>query len=160
MSERTRDRLFPTGAQKRDEHRVAPMRIGDGVLDGIEYGAATDRLGGLYPAGGDDDGDGCLNEVELSADPHRHPGNWWDNYDVTASGDIDLADTLAVLQKFGMEDQRIDRRRLLLPNPPALLVEANDGVDLSEALANLAQFGWSGCSAPGPTPAHGGGRFS
>jgi len=133
---------------------------GDGLADGIELGAGTDPCVGAYPAGEDADDDGCLNEVELDADPLRHPGNWWDNYDVNGTGDIDLSDTLAILQFFGDEDQGMDRRRLLTPGPPALLVEGNDGVDLSEALANLYQFGWSGCGAPGPTPPRGGGRVT
>jgi hypothetical protein len=54
----------------------------------------------------------------------------------------------------------MDRRRLLNPGPPALLVEGNDGIDLSEALANLFQFGWVGCVAPGPVPPPGGGKFN
>jgi hypothetical protein len=91
--------------------------------------------------------------------PQRHPGNWWDNYDVNANGNVDLSDTIAILQKFGQPDQQKDRRRLLSPGPPALLVEANDGVDLTEALANLFQFGWGGCVAPGLTPAQGGGIY-
>ena len=71
-----------------------------------------------------------------------------------------LGDTLAILQQFGeLDHQQFDRTRLTLPGPPALVVEANDGIDLQEALTNLYQFGWGGCSAPGPTPPHGGGRF-
>jgi hypothetical protein len=134
----------------------------DGVLDGLEYGAGTARNGSstaYMPAIDDRDGDGCSNERELTAVPPRHPGNWWDHYDVNGNGNVDLSDTLAVLLKFGLPDHQKDRRRLLTPGPPGLLVEGNDGVDLTEALANLFQFGWGGCGAPGPVPLQGGGKF-
>jgi len=148
----------------------------DGVQDGVEYAAGTSLWTGWYYAGDDDDGDGCANEVELAADDldpsrDRHPGNWWDNLDVDASGDVDLSDTLVILMNFGVQylgngqysgarGQELDRSRLMAPGPPAMVVEANNGVDLSEALASLFQFGWSGCSAPGPVPPEGGGVFN
>jgi hypothetical protein len=57
--------------------------------------------------------------------------------------------------------QGYDRTRLTSPGPPGMLVEGNNGIDLSEALANLAQFGFggNGCVNPGPVPVEGGGHY-
>jgi hypothetical protein len=159
----------------------------DGVQDGIEYGTGTDPLlntGNYSNPTGDADGDGCNNQKELNTDIGNpsvdfHPGNWWDFYTVDDDDTVpydpanhhDLSSTLDVLGHFGhqynggayadMYDQGYDRRRLLSPGPPGLLVEGNDGVDLSEVLASLSTFGFggSGCVPPGPVPAPGGGVF-
>jgi hypothetical protein len=158
----------------------------DGVQDGVEIGARTDPNvnTGNYALVGDADGDGCSNANELAADDanpaaDRHPGNWWDFYSIddddTAPYDpnnnVDLSDTLDILDHFGEpynggaystpQGQGYDRVRIVNPTPPGTLVEANNGVDLTEALANLAQFGFggAGCAAPGPVPVQGAGAF-
>jgi len=151
----------------------------DGVEDGIEVGAGTNPLSGSY-TGPDTDGDGCPDADELAAHTvggaenlRRHPGSWWDNFDVNGTGDVDLSDALFILGNFGVvylgggaysdpDGQNLDRTRVTTPGPPGLLIEGNDGVDLSEALANLFQFGWGAglCAAPGAVPGEGGGKFS
>jgi hypothetical protein len=161
---------------------------GDGVQDGVEEGTGTDpnaNPSDYSDGAGDDDGDGCTNAKELAADDtnptaDRHPGNFWDFYsvddddigDYNPNNNNDLSDTVDLLGHFGEgynggayltpEGQGYDRTRLLSPGPPGVLIEANNGIDLSEALASLAQFGFGGmgCLAPGPVPAEGGGIVS
>ena len=98
----------------------------------------------------DSDGDGCSDQQEQGSNHasggSRDPHNYWDFYDVTGEKTIDLSDTLAILAHFGHgpnddpEDNIMDRT---IPNPsyPWRTAEANDGVDLTDALNNLSSFG-------------------
>ena len=98
----------------------------------------------------DDDNDGCSDIQEAGANPTlggmRDPLVRWDFYDVTGGKFIDLADTLTILQHFGhgpnqdATDNALDR---YLPDlsMPWRTAEANNGVDLVDALANLRSFG-------------------
>jgi subtilisin family serine protease len=102
----------------------------------------------------DFDADGC-SDVEENGPNHSSGGqrdytNFWDFYDVNGTKAIDLQDTIVVLQHFGhlynggayvdATDDKLDRSA---PNPsaPWLSEEADNGVDLTDALANLKSFG-------------------
>ena len=88
----------------------------------------------------------------------RDPLDFWDFYDVTNDQSVsaDLSDTLLILQHFGHEynggayqdeiDNLLDR---YVPNSAEgwRTAEANDGIDLIDALANLGSFGDS-CAGP------------
>ncbi len=105
-----------------------------------------------------DDNDACTDVQELGTDENlggdRDPLDFWDFYDVTGEGWIDLSDALAILASFGVEpgaegyDPRLDR---YAPNPlkPWRTAAAIDsfGIDLTDALANLDSFGHE-CVAP------------
>jgi hypothetical protein len=160
----------------------------DIVRDGVEYGAGTDPLlntGNYSNPMADADGDGCTNSKELGFVPNqipvrsRHPGNWWDFYSVddddqpgyNVNNNVDLSDVIDLLGHFGEQynnglyqseqGQGYDRMRMLDPGPIGVVVEGNNGIDLSEVLASLFNwgFGGAGCVAPGPVPAPGGGVF-
>jgi hypothetical protein len=176
----------------------------DLVQDGLEVAAGTNPAEALaapdYPNDATDtDFDGCSNAKELAADDgagnagnDRHPGSWWDFASVddddvagyNPNNNVDLSDVLDLLGHFGEgfnggayvtpQGQDYDRVRRLSPTPPGSLVEANNGIDLTEPLAALAQFGFggAGCVAPhwddedgnpgsGPTvPLQGQGKFN
>jgi hypothetical protein len=126
---------------------------------------ATDLCPGWNPSAGDldsdgtpddcdadDDGDGC-SDIKESGSNHNLGGRrdflyYWDFYDVTGNGTIDLSDTLLILQHFGHGpngdalDNKLDR---VTPYPTQLWrsAESNSGVDLQDALANLRSFGHS-----------------
>jgi hypothetical protein len=122
----------------------------DGITNLEEYRAGTN------PCLADTDGDGCADSEELGSNPtlggQRDPLNRWDFYDLTGDAEVDLSDTLAVLQKFGCNpgnacyDPLMDRNA---PDPqrPWASEQATDGIDLTDVLVNLQQFGHS-CSAP------------
>lgn len=100
----------------------------------------------------DTDGDGCRDGVEVhthlfapSFGGDRNPTSLWDFYDVTGDRVVDLSDTLDVLGYFGDSgtSPAANLRDRASPNAlkPWQLVEANDGIDLTDALANLQSFG-------------------
>ncbi len=103
----------------------------------------------------DTDGDGCTDERELGSDHkrggQRDPNNPWDFFDVDGDKDIDITDTLKILQKFGASeggkdgryDPKYDRT---LPNPaqPWRTDEGDGSIDVTDALINLSSFG-DGC---------------
>jgi hypothetical protein len=110
----------------------------------------------------DGDGDGCIDENEIGSNPAagglRDPDNYWDFYDVgTGSpvvpgkdGVVDLKDTLLILMHFGHlynggayvdpGDDDLDRS---VPDSlqPWRTAEANNGIDLVDALNSLKSFG-------------------
>lgn len=106
----------------------------------------------------DSDDDGCDDAQEQGLSPdaggRRDPLDPWDFYDVTSNGAIDLSDTLAVLGKFGLQpgnagyDAAFDRVRGD-PDPwrTTAATGAHAGIDLEDALANLASFGHT-CADP------------
>ena len=109
---------------------------------------------GTDPLNSDTDGDGCKDgrEVRWNAfspgmGGDRDPLNYWDFFDVNATGDIDLSDTLNILGFFGDSGTSPAgnlRDRFAFDSLKRWrLAEADDGVDLSEALANLSSFGHS-----------------
>jgi len=75
----------------------------------------------------------------------RNPAYYWDFFDVTNNKAIDLSDTLSVLAYFG--DPGItpaaNARDRSAPDmlKPWRTAEANNGVDLVDALASLQSFG-------------------
>jgi hypothetical protein len=111
----------------------------------------------------DDDGDGCndLEETGAVPDPDpevepqfggdRNPLVVWDFFDVTGDRAIDVADVIAVLGHFGegptLANNKFDRAK----GPAGHLwrnVEANNGIDVADALANLQSFGHTCVAAP------------
>jgi hypothetical protein len=103
----------------------------------------------------DSDVDGCddAHELGLFEDDGggRDPNNVWDYYELTGDGTIDLGDTIAILNKFGLSpaspgyDPLYDRDagpigyawRTVQATGPSL------GIDLKDALASLQSFGHS-----------------
>jgi hypothetical protein len=145
---------------------------GDCVSDTLEtkVGTSTVSPGPYLYDGTDTDGDGCADIVEVSslttAGGRRHPGNYWDFYDVTGDGRADLSDALATLSLFGQPAsnpavQPYDRAKIT--SPPAgfehVTIESNTGIDLSDVLNALEQFGDECGPYPGPAPAPGGGLY-
>jgi hypothetical protein len=120
------------------------------------YQQGTVFLPGSEPSGPDSDGDGCTDAEELGPNKalggQRDPLNFWEFLDFTGDANVDLSDALAVLDKFGCNpgdacyDSLLDRNA---PDPqkPRRSAQATDGIDLTDALVNLQQFGHS-CSAP------------
>ena len=118
------------------------------------------------PCERDTDDDGCSDAEELGDDPQRggkrDPNDYWDFYDVApapAPGPgndryVDLSDTLVILHHFGHApdfdpfDVWLDRTWYDRANQPWRSVKDTDGLDLGDALVNLAQYGAS-CIAPG-----------
>jgi hypothetical protein len=102
----------------------------------------------------DSDGDGCSDSQELGDSPLagglRDPGNAWDFFDVTSDRTVDLLDALSVLQWFGSAPgapaANAHDRYVPDPSQPWRTAEADDGVDLEDALAVLASFG-ANCTA-------------
>jgi hypothetical protein len=102
--------------------------------------------------GEDADGDGCLDASEGGGDPElggmRDTANFWDFFDITGDGLIDFSDALDVLSYFGetaLEGSPADLRdrASLDPQQPWRTSEADDGVDFTDVLNNLASFGHS-----------------
>ena len=100
----------------------------------------------------DTDGDGCRDVAELGPNHglggQRDPLNVWDFYDVTGDQRVDLSDTIVILQSFGLTPSDPGYQPLLdryVPNLAAPWLSAaaidGNGIDLSDALANLASFG-------------------
>jgi hypothetical protein len=106
----------------------------------------------------DSDGDGCADAEEATHTPAtgglRDPQEFWDFYDVTNDKSIDLADTLSVLAYFGdaaLPATPADLRDRQMTDPvaqPWRTAEADDGIDLRDAIANLRSFGNSCALAP------------
>jgi hypothetical protein len=100
------------------------------------------------------DGDACTDGQEMQADPayggDRDPHEAWDFYDVDGDLRIDLSDTLAILAKFGL-NQNDDGYELSFdryaPNTQkpwrTALATDGTGIDLTDALASLDSFGHS-----------------
>ena len=107
------------------------------------------------PCDNDTDGDRCGDGAELGPDEaaggRRDPLNFWDFYDVTGDGAIDLDDVIDVLSFFGNS---------ALPETPGNLrdrdfvgsefrwqtYETDDGVDIYDAIVNMESFGHN-CAA-------------
>jgi FtsP/CotA-like multicopper oxidase with cupredoxin domain len=97
----------------------------------------------------DSDADGCPDALEDGPSHfdggQRDKFNYWDFYDVTSDRRIDLGDALDILTYFGEPPggAAVNVRDRAAPNiaEPWRSVEADDGIDLSDALANLASFG-------------------
>lgn len=82
----------------------------------------------------------------------RDPVYFWDFFDVTGEAEVDLSDTLVVLGKFGVNPgdpgyDPLDDRDATDGAKPWRSSFAGDGIDLTDALVNLQQFGHT-CSAP------------
>jgi alpha-tubulin suppressor-like RCC1 family protein len=100
----------------------------------------------------DADGDGCTDQEENGTDElfggDRNRFDWWDFFDVTGDRLIDLSDTLLVLAHFGHGpdddafDNALDRHAPdnAMPFRSAESPLTN-GIDLTDALVNLASFG-------------------
>jgi hypothetical protein len=117
---------------------------GDGLSNLEEYLIGTD------PCVEDTDGDGCTDGAELGPDPifggERDPLNFWDFFDVTGDRRVDLSDTLDILTYFadpGLPGTPGDLRDRSIPDPaePWRTADADNGVDLTDALNNLPSFG-------------------
>ena len=107
--------------------------------------------------GPDSDGDGCPDANETSTDPllggRRDPNDPWDFFDVTGDQFIDLSDAIDVMSYFGdpaLPGTPGNLRDRYVPDPaqPWRTAESDDGVDLSDALYNLASFGTNCSAAP------------
>jgi hypothetical protein len=119
--------------------------------DGDAAGDACD------PALGNPDADldGCKDGEELRVSPalggQRDPLDFWDFFDLTADTSVDLSDALDVLGFFGNPGTTptANLRDRDAPNmaQPWRSAESDSGIDLTDALVNLAQFGHS-CSGP------------
>jgi subtilisin family serine protease len=105
----------------------------------------------------DTDADGCSDAEEATFVPSlggmRDASNPWDFFDVTADKAIDLVDTLNVLSFFGQAAPPASPANLrdrYIPDlaQPWRTDEANNGVDLQDALANLKSFGNTCTAAP------------
>jgi hypothetical protein len=112
----------------------------------------------------DTDGDGCTDAQEIGDDEvhggDRDPAYAGDFFDVTGDRSIDLADVIAILQRFGLGpgpppspgyDVTYDR---YIPDSTKLWRTAfavalpHLGIDIADAVNNLQSFGHS--CAPGP----------
>jgi hypothetical protein len=115
------------------------------MLDQVGAPEYLPPLGLLDPAG-----NGCTIAQNLSHDPTKggvrdafSPGNF---FDVTGEKEIDLSDTLEVLARFGCNPgdgcySGLYDRDAPLGYAPWFSVLVSDGIDLTDALVNLAQFG-------------------
>ena len=120
----------------------------DGLVNGIEV------LGGTNPNDKDTDDDGCSDGEETGIDRifggERDAKNFWDFFDVTGDKSVDLSDTLNVLTFFGdpgLPGTPGDLRDRQLDATGWRSAESNGGVDLTDALVALQQFGM-GCQDP------------
>ena len=115
-------------------------------------GDACENLYGALNGDTDTDDDGCFDGREArpatygpEAGGDRDPANPWDFFDVTGDRAVDLADTLSVLQYFGDSgvSPAANARDRSHPDAakPWRTEEADDGVDLTDALVNLKSFG-------------------
>jgi len=138
-------------------------------VDGVAFAcdgtsdADVDRLSvcqemllGTDAADADTDGDGCADGEEVLHPSHilggqRDPLDLWDFYDVTGDRQIGLSDTLAILALFGDDGTsligNLADRFIPDQSQPWRTAEANNGVGLVDALANLRSFGDS-CVGP------------
>jgi subtilisin-like proprotein convertase family protein len=130
-------------------------RAGDWILKVIDSASQdTGVLRGwhLSFADGDADLDGCTDIEEGGPDEkfggQRSSTDSWDFYDVTNDRRIDLSDTLAILEKFGVQPNTAGYDPLYDRYSPDVLAPwrtAFDprgfGIDLTDALVNLASFG-------------------
>jgi hypothetical protein len=116
----------------------------DGLSNQFEYQFGTD------PCSTDTDGDGCGDGVEIGSNPRfggdRDPFNRWDYFDVTGDQYVDLSDVLDVLGFYGKpapDGSAADLRDRDQPDPLKLWrsEKSDSGVDLTDALVNLSQFG-------------------
>jgi hypothetical protein len=149
---------------------VGPDTDGDGIGDAMDNcptvpnapqdDADGDDLGeaceaspyGTNPADPDTDGDGCLDGHEvrvLTFAPQfggdRDPLEVFDFFDVSGDEVIDLTDTIDVLGFFGNDgtSPAANLRDRSSPNPlkPWQTAEADDGIDLNDAIVSLDSFG-------------------
>ncbi len=141
----------------------AQVNGGNGKLEQAHFGMYADAgvdSGVVYnddleireapPVLFDADGDGCTDVEETGMDHilggQRSPTDPWDFYDVDGTRSVGLSDTLLILNHFGHAadgdalDNLLDR---YIPNPAQgwRSAEANNGVGLVDALANLRSFG-------------------
>jgi hypothetical protein len=128
----------------------APDSDGDGLSD------ADEATWGTNPSNPDTDADGCRDGQEVGSNPSlggdRNPLEFWDFYDVdngsktgTRDRTIDFRDTFFILDHFGHNgidsfDNLLDRATLDTLKPWRAS-EANNGVTLVDAMANLKSFG-------------------
>jgi hypothetical protein len=120
----------------------------DTLASDFEY-----RVTGTNPCAADTDADHCRDSREIGANPlqggDRDPLDFWDFFDVSGDGSIDLTDTLDVLILFGdpgttpFADLR--DRNIADDTKPWRTAPSNDGIDLTDALVNLVSFG-HGCT--------------
>jgi hypothetical protein len=126
--------------------------------DTDDLGDACEAAFGTNPNDADTDDDGCRDGREVrvltfapSMGGDRNPLSFWDFFETTGDRSIDLRDTLDVLSYFGDNGSSpaANLRDRAAPDmtKPWRSVEANNGVDLVDALANLKSFGHS-CLAP------------
>ncbi len=135
----------------------ASLHDADGDPDTDGATSLAEYAGGSQPCNPNTDGDACLDGLEFGAFPElggdRNPSDFWDFYDVTGDGTIDLSDTLFLLGRFAEGpgspgyDPLLDR---YAPDPakpwrtaPSL---APLGIDITDALVNLNSFG-HGCAS-------------
>jgi len=115
-------------------------------------GDPCESLYGTVNGNTDTDADGCLDGREArgaafgpESGGDRDPRHPWDFFDVSGDRSIDLIDTLSVLQYFGdpATGPEANARDRWIPdaNKPWRTAEANDGIDLTDALVNLKSFG-------------------
>jgi glucose/arabinose dehydrogenase len=119
--------------------------------DNDQLGDPCEPLFGTVNGDQDSDNDGCFDGREARPETYspgeggdRDPADPWDFYDVTGSRTIDLQDTLSVLQYFGQNGTpgaNLRDRLVTDPDKPWRTSEANNGVDLQDALINLKSFG-------------------
>jgi hypothetical protein len=143
---------------------------GDGIPDASDNCPATSNAGqqdgdadwlgdacetpvyGTNPSNADTDGDGCRDGREalvLQFAPQqggdRNPVYYWDFFDVNGNQSVDLSDTLSVLSYFGDPgvSAAANQRDRFVPDmlKPWRTAEANNGIDLQDALASLQSFG-------------------
>lgn len=112
-------------------------------LNPLTGGSAVDPPGNAIALSVDYDGDGCPNAQDLM------PKYYWNHFDVSAAAPgvpgVALDEPIYILGLFGAgpDDpgaQQVDRDA---PNAatPLVLIEANDGIDLTDAINALGQFG-------------------
>jgi hypothetical protein len=112
-------------------------------LNPLTGASVTDPPGNALALSVDYDGDGCPNGLDLM------PKYYWNHFDVSAAAPgvpgVALDEPIYILGLFGSGPndpgaQQVDRDA---PNAatPLVLVEANDGIDLTDAINALGQFG-------------------
>jgi hypothetical protein len=146
----------------------------DCVDSALETAVGTDpNVAGPYAYDGSDtDADGCTDLREIANDPstggQRHPGDYWDNYDITGTvsglgGLVDFSDTLATLAHFGATpttNVQIAMDRAAAGGPFShTMVQGDNLIDFSDTLNTLSQFGDGGCQKPQFPAPNGGGIF-